>query len=61
MDLLRVADVLADGADVVQVGAGVLPVVPGQATWAVQISVLSALGGSKQSRVTTTFLSVIRR
>ena len=59
VNLLGVSYVLTDGAGVVQVRAGVLPVVPAQTTWAVQISVLSALGGSKQSRVTPIILSVI--
>ena len=36
-------DVLADGADVVQVGAGVLPVVPGQAARTVELTILPAL------------------
>ena len=53
MNLLGVSSVSTDGADVVQVWTGVLPVVPAQTTGAVQISVLATLGGSKQSRVTT--------
>ena len=42
VDLLCVTDVLTDGADVVQVGTGVLPVVPGQAPRAAEVSVLLA-------------------
>ena len=49
VNLLGVPDVLDAlvGADVVQVRTGVLPVVPGQTTGAVQVPVLPALGGSK--------------